>query len=372
MQCRFSFISFVYLFSGRSEEAPVSSTSAAILSLFFAIATFVIIFIFKYCFIKEFRKARIQDQLVHVLANTLVVIPFMSWDQKKPDSNESVEADDILSDTTEEMLSKAKKVQEKKSREIASAKLKKQKSEEDLHKKQSKRMGHKRAKSEFAAGSYKTITPTTSPEKKDRESNMVPESALFSMPFPFIPKRLKDEVDKIQLGSTDKLTAELIIEKMNLQNKGDLVENKEHVHTVIEIYHKEQHTTELKQAITKLWWNNPKNDLTIDSIKTELIKNGRHDLVQHEQDVIEAFKKLDEENYINKSQLFYPRRTKFEYFWMFFLTLLINFGAFIVELINGHSKTGMNYYSRDIRICSFLIGLIFLAVYYSRYHVQHR
>ena len=85
----------------------------------------------------------------------------MSWDQKKPDSNESVEADDILSDTTEEMLSEAKRVQEKKSREIASAKLKKQKSEEDLYKKQSKKMGHKRAKSEFAAGSYKTITPTT-------------------------------------------------------------------------------------------------------------------------------------------------------------------------------------------------------------------
>ena len=75
------------------------------------------------------------------------------------------------------------------------------------------------------------------------------------------------------------------------------------------------------------------------SIKTELIKNGDHDLVKHEQAVIEVFKKLDEENYINKSELFYPRRTKFEYFWMFFLTLIINFGAFIVELVNGH-KTG--------------------------------
>ena len=364
------------MFSDRGDDAspPVSSPVAAILSLFFAIATFVIIYAFKYYFIKEFRNARIQDQLIHVLANTLVVIPFMSWDQKKPDSNESVEADDILSDTTEEMLSEAKKVQEKKSSEIASAKLKKQKSEEDLHKKQSKKMGHKRAKSEFATGSYKIITPTTSPEKKNLENNMVPDSVLFSMPIllPIIPKRLKDEVDKFQLGSTEKLTAELIIEKMNQQNKGILVENKEHVHRVIEIYHEEQHRMKLKQAITKLWWNNPKNDLTIDSIKTELIEKGHHDLVQHERDVIEVFKKLDEENYINKSELFYPRRTKFEYFWMFFLTLIINFGAFIVELINGHSKTGMNYYSWDIRICSFLIGLIFLAVYYSRYHVQHR
>ena len=361
--------SFVYNTTGLDDgdTAPVTSTAATFLYMFFAIATFVIIYIFKFYVIKEFRNARIQDQLVHVLANTLVVIPFMSWDQKKPDTDEFVDADGILEDTTEKMLSEAAKVQEKKSA-IEAAKLKKQKSEEDLYKKQNKKMGHKRAKSEATAAFYKIITPTTSPEKKIRDSD------LFSMSFlPFIPKRLKDEVDKIQLGSTEKLTTDLIIEKMKDQNKSELVENKEHVKKVFEMINKEKHTVELKQAITKLWWNDPKKDLTVDKIKEELIKNDLNHLVKHDQDVIDVFKKLDEDNFINKSELFQPRRTKQEYFWMFFLTLLINFGAFIVELVNGHQTgTTMNYYSWDIRICSFLIGLIFLAVYYCRYHVQHR
>ena len=104
------------------------------------------------------------------------------------------------------MWSEAGKVQENKSAieaAIETAKLKKQKSEEDLHKKVHKK-GHKRAKSEAAKSNYKIITPTTSPEKKFHENN-IPDSVLFSMPFlPFIPKKLKDEVDKIQLGSTGK------------------------------------------------------------------------------------------------------------------------------------------------------------------------
>ena len=134
--------SFVYYSTGLDDgdTATVTSTAATFLYMFFAIATFVIIYIFKFYVIKEFRNARIQDQLVHVLANTLVVIPFMSWDQKKPDTDEFVDADDILDVTTEKMLSEAAKVQEKKSAIEAAAKLKKQKSEEDLHKKVHKKV----------------------------------------------------------------------------------------------------------------------------------------------------------------------------------------------------------------------------------------
>ena len=51
---------------------------------------------------------------------------------------------------------------------------------------------------------------------------------------------------------------------MNQQNKSDLVENKDHVQKVVEMVNKENHTMELKQAITKLWWNNPKIELTVD------------------------------------------------------------------------------------------------------------
>ena len=55
----------------------------------------------------------------------------------------------------------------------------------------------------------------------------------------------------------------------------------------------------------------------------------------------------------------------------YLLTFTYTFNYFTVEVVNDGAKgaTG-NYYSWDIRISSFVIGIIFLALYYKRYHVM--
>ena len=72
------------IFLAGDHPPNISLLWASILCFLFFIIQFFTIFVFKYKLIKEFKEACVEDQLVHVLANTLVVIPFMTWDAVKP------------------------------------------------------------------------------------------------------------------------------------------------------------------------------------------------------------------------------------------------------------------------------------------------
>ena len=123
----------------------------------------------------------------------------------------------------------------------------------------------------------------------------------------------------------------------------------------------------VREKIESLWWENPSRKLTLYDVKNELPAKTKLTVPD---DVIEkAFKYLVSEGFINK-RLYNPRRTKREYFWLLLIHLFINLVAFSIEIINGGVKTpkGM-YVSWDVRLVSFLMGLIFLILYYKRYHV---
>ena len=99
--------------------------------------------------------------------------------------------------------------------------------------------------------------------------------------------------------------------------------------------------------------------------------NNKNPALQNLQleEVEEMFGFMKAKGYINK-KLFNPRRTKREYFWLFMIHILVNILALIVEFVNGGVKTQKGLYvSWDVRLSSFFIGLIFLALYYKKYHV---
>ena len=81
-----------------------------------------------------------------------------------------------------------------------------------------------------------------------------------------------------------------------------------------------------------------------------------------------TFEDLEKSGFINK-RLRLPQRTKREYFWLLIMHVLFSLVALIVEVLNGgnHLKsTGQVYYSWDVRLVSFVLGLVFLLIYYKR------
>ena len=52
----------------------------SIVALFLFLLHFVLIYVYKYVRIEEFAKSNPVEQFVHVLCNTFVVVPFMTWD----------------------------------------------------------------------------------------------------------------------------------------------------------------------------------------------------------------------------------------------------------------------------------------------------
>jgi hypothetical protein len=124
----------------------------------------------------------------------------------------------------------------------------------------------------------------------------------------------------------------------------------------------------LHEEIITLWWNDPCKVVKVESVKTELKQKIKYEQVDEHliQGVIDN---LQKQGLINKT-LFNPRRTKTEYFWLFFIQLSINVLAIIPEFVNGGFKTdGGIYYSYDVRLASFFISILFLIFYYKRYHV---
>jgi hypothetical protein len=279
--------------SAETGAAPVVSLLwATLICIAFFIVQAVAIYAFKYIAIDEFKRAPIEDQLIHVLVNTLVVIPFMTWDAVEPDKNIP---------ETEEHIAMRKRMLKVTGRQTSFS------NPEDMYKtNNSFKKGHKRTKS---AG------PNFAPEE-----NHFAEADLFLLPN---------------------------FAKMATQK-------------------------ELTDEIVQLWWTNPQIDLTVEAIM-EHFKIPKKDRKCHidtkKETVQEVFDSLCESGYINKT-LFNPRRTKMEYFWLLSIQLSLNLLALTVEFVNGGVKTRTGlYYSWDVRLTSFFIGIIFLALYYKKYHV---
>jgi hypothetical protein len=121
----------------------------------------------------------------------------------------------------------------------------------------------------------------------------------------------------------------------------------------------------VRQKILKLWWEDPKRDLTFEEV---LEKYGKLTSQRRSRKIYDD---LVKKGFINR-KLFNPRRAKSEYFWLLIFHLIINVIALGIEVVNGGIQTNKGlYYSWDIRFSMFFLGLIFLALYYKKYHLLH-
>ena len=115
---------------------------------------------------------------------------------------------------------------------------------------------------------------------------------------------------------------------------------------------------EIGDKLMKIWWDNPAEEMTVKKAKEELV-DFKFD-AEHIEEVVQI---LNDKGLINK-KLFNPRRTKKEYFWLLIFFVFFNLAAFGIEFANDGAKlslTNRNYYSWDVRLGTFVMGLIFLG-----------
>ena len=124
----------------------------------------------------------------------------------------------------------------------------------------------------------------------------------------------------------------------------------------------------LREEIEKLWWEEPDVKLTLKRVKKKLpkylLRSASEDLIE------KTYRYLQNNGFINK-RLYNPRRTRLEYFWLLSIHLLFNTLALCLEIGTGGVKTKSgHYFSWDVRFGTFFLGLIFLLIYYKRYHTS--
>ena len=122
--------------------------------------------------------------------------------------------------------------------------------------------------------------------------------------------------------------------------------------------------TETNKKIEKMWWKKTKRKLNFEDIKKMLPDDTYSSTTEN------VFDYLCDNGYINKTFYCPPRQTKQEFFWLFILHLMVNGLSLVIEWCNGGIATSKGrYISWDIRLGSYGFGLIFLWIYYRRYHL---
>jgi hypothetical protein len=244
--------------ASQSKESGISYLSAVIITPILSILHFVVTYLYKYRYIREFReKNDIVERCIHVIANTVVVIPYTNWDTKAP--SEGKMKHNPLNHKTRHRTGSLDGL---------------------LRSKIFKKWGHR-----------KTLSTGNIPDME-----------------------------------------------------------------------------QIMKEIEAIWWENPTRKLVLnDELKEKMLH--RFQLEKTDQDIEKAFRYLEYEGFINK-QLYSPRRTKQEYFWLMLIHVLLNFIAICIEIINGAVDTDKGkYVTWDIRMLSFVLGLVFLCSYYKKFHI---
>ena len=123
--------------------------------------------------------------------------------------------------------------------------------------------------------------------------------------------------------------------------------------------------SKVRERILQLWWEDPTRDLTLEEVQKKFGTLTSKKVIR------KKFEDLVKKGFINR-HLFNPRRTKTEFFWLLMLHLVINVIALAIEVANGGIQTNKGlYYSWDIRLSTFFLGLVFLTLYYKKYHLLH-
>ena len=269
------------LSTSMKDSSLVSFKQASILWSVFCIFQVFAIYLFKYLTIPEFKKEPIEHQVVHVLANTIAVIPFKTWDHEEPQES--------LAMTKEQIELEA--------------------------------------------------------DRKVRRQSSLPSS--------MIPKKQ----NKLHSKSLDNLSLEQDYNEESCESQIQ-IESEDQV---------QQLTEDIRDILIQIWWKDPSRKLTVNNAKEELEKLGK----TGHTDIGNVVESLNEKGFINK-KLYHPRCTKMEYFWLFFIQVIINVTTFIIEIANGGEEIthGTQYYTWDVRGGTFVMGLVFLGMYYKDHHMM--
>ena len=279
---------FVALFSTsearEGEELPITLLAAAFIAIPLISVHFVIIWIYKWKYVPEFRMSNVVEQFVHVLVNTLLVVPFSTYDiQAKKYRKEPPPSNILLNSLSDEISLTLSVVQ---------------------------------------LSNKKCIHETKNLQRERRYHRNTLRSASAYNEF---------DADVIDLT-----TAPLIVRLGRLHER-----------------------------IEKMWWENPNEYLDQEQVRKRLPEFAGQEIY-----VDKTFEFLEANGFINK-RLYNPRQTKSEYFWLLLVHLVINLIALIAEIVNGGRTTQAGlYYSWDVRLGTFFMGLVFLLLYYKQYHVM--
>ncbi len=125
--------------------------------------------------------------------------------------------------------------------------------------------------------------------------------------------------------------------------------------------------TDVKEKLVDLWWKNPTRKISLADVRSDPNLCVGCNILDDDQ-LLACLQDLEQCGLINKD-LYLPQKTKREYFWLFVFQFVSSSLALVVEVVNGgaYTKSGM-YYSWDIRLSAFFLGLVFLGLYYRKYH----
>merc|ERR1719342_185811 len=134
----------------------------------------------------------------------------------------------------------------------------------------------------------------------------------------------------------------------------------------------------IRKEIRSMWWEDPTTKLDVQTIRKRLMEkkdmksmlvSSKMDFETLENNIKIILEHLECTGMVN-TPLLNPVQTKREYFWLFMIVVLENLIALGIELINGGVWTSQgHYYSWDIRLLTFFLALVFLIMYYKKYHV---
>jgi len=141
---------------------------------------------------------------------------------------------------------------------------------------------------------------------------------------------------------------------------------------------------DFRKEIRSMWWEDPTTKLDVQTIRKRLMEkkdmksmlvSSKMDFETLDNNIKIILEHLECTGMVN-TPLLNPVQTKREYFWLFMIVVLENLIALGIELINGGVWTSQNkflmqghYYSWDIRLLTFFLALVFLIMYYKKYHV---
>jgi len=133
---------------------------------------------------------------------------------------------------------------------------------------------------------------------------------------------------------------------------------------------------DLRREIKDQWWANPRQNLDADMVfknirdlglRIKLESLNRPEFVK--ENIMLTLKQLEASGIVNVP-LLNPAPTKKEYFWLSLILLAENIVALTIEIACGGVWTSQgHYYSWDIRLVSLLLSLLFLLMYYKKYHI---